>query len=299
MTDYTSDDLRSAVRATEFEIMASALGVDESELPNAPSEAIEGGDDFGDPEGWDGEPLGPEEIAAANLYNTTGINQDRPLRHAEEVEYEGQLAQAHERIAQLEAHNAELYQRADPQLQERIRQQREELYVQMIADPDRVAAYIGVLNDENQRLKLGRLDAAMEAGHRHYGDDFRRAYHAFSSMDPNNPTARQVFNDIMHSADPGESLMQWYEVVGQRGPLPPFLGGSGGPGMRLPSLNSQARGGRGGGHARMSAPHDYEATTNWDQEDEIMRYALGTPTSGGGGGGSSDEEDIFAYATRR
>ena len=134
---------RSMVRDTEFEIMAEALGVETTDLPNAPSDDIEGGDDYGDVEGWDGEPLDPKEIAARNLYgDPDGNGQDRPLQYEQEVAYQAELQQANEHIAQLQAHNAELAQRADPQLQARLAAQREEQLVQMIANPEQAARQI-------------------------------------------------------------------------------------------------------------------------------------------------------------
>ena len=152
------------VRDTEFEIMAEALGVETTDLPNAPSDDIEGGDDYGDVEGWDGEPLDPKEIAARNLYgDPDGNGQDRPLQFEQEVAYQAELQQANEHIAQLQAHNAELAQRADPQLQARLAAQREEQLVQMIANPEQAA-------DRSMRKACGRSSSQQhQPQQRHHG----------------------------------------------------------------------------------------------------------------------------------
>jgi hypothetical protein len=102
------DELRGMVRNTEFEIMAEALGVEESDLPNAPSEGFTDEEYHTGVEGWDGEPLHERELVDVNLHGHPDTGQDRPLQHAEEVGYEAALQAAHERIAALEAHSAEL-----------------------------------------------------------------------------------------------------------------------------------------------------------------------------------------------
>jgi hypothetical protein len=186
------DVVRSMVRDTEFEIMAEALGVETSDLPNAPSDDIEGGDDYGDVEGWDGEPLDPKEIAATNLYGHPDGGQDRPLQFEQEVAYQAELQQANERIAQLKAHAAELMQRADPQLQARIAAQREDAIVQLIANPEQAFAAMSEQQAYIRQLEEGRANAALGAAHRTYGRDFESAYDALNRLDPNNPTAKQI-----------------------------------------------------------------------------------------------------------
>jgi hypothetical protein len=270
------DVVRSMVRDTEFEIMAEALGVETTDLPNAPSDEIEGGDDYGDVEGWNGESLDPKEIAATNLYGHPDSGQDRPLQHEEDLNYLDQLQQANERIAQLQAHNAELAQRADPELQRRLAQQREDAIVELIARPEQAFAAMSEQQAYIRQLEEGRANAALGASHRTYGHDFEAAYDALNRLDPNNPTAKQVVRGILGDPDPGRALMEWYEVAGRQGQgrLPPFLGGSGGPGARnaFRSLNSS---GSGGGNQGSPFRQDYEARTDSSEEDDIMGYALG------------------------
>jgi len=267
--------VRGAVRDTEFEIMADALNVEPNALPNAPSEHIEGGDDFGDTEGWDGNPLGNEEVAAVNLHGHPDTGQDRPLQYAEELGYEGQIQQQRGYIDQLHARMAELEQRADPQLQERIRQQREEMIVQMIANPDAALQLIGMQNARIQQLQLGRADAAMDAGLRRFGKDFERAYDAVHRLERGNPVAQQIVHGILTDKDPRQALMDWYEVAGGRGRQPPFMGGSGGGGMRITRSLNDATGwsGSGGAHSPFSSG-DYEAATSGDEEAGIWDHAM-------------------------
>jgi hypothetical protein len=263
--------IRQMVADTDNEILAEALGVEEHELPLGRSDDIEGGDDFADVEGWDGEPLDPQEIAATNLYgDPDGNGQDRPLQHAEEVGYEAALQAANERIAALEAHSAELMQRADPELQRRLAAQREDAIVQLIANPDQAFEHINQQQAYIRALEEGRANAALAAEHRRSGRAFEAAYSALTSLDSNNPTAKQIVRGILSDPDPGRALMEWYEVAGRRGRQPPFMGGSGGPGARFTrSLNSSQS--SGGNVFRQ----DYEARTDSSEEDDVMAYALG------------------------
>jgi hypothetical protein len=263
-----------AMDDTEFEIMAEALGVETTDLPNAPSDEIEGGDDYADVEGWDGEPLDPKEIAARNLYgDPDGANQDRPLQFEQEVAYQAELQQANEHIAQLQAHNAELAQRADPQLQARLAAQREEQLVQMIANPEAAARqiYEEGLAAGRQTSNINRNNASMAAAHRTYGRDFEQAYDALQRLDPNNPVAREIVRGIMADEDPGQAILQWHESHGSRGPQAPFMGGSRRAPSAFRSLNSS---GGGGGNQGSPFRQDYEARTDSSEETDIMKWAL-------------------------
>jgi hypothetical protein len=267
--------IREAERATEFEVLAEALGVETSDLPNAPSESFVDEAYHTDVEGWDGEPLDQREIAARNLYgDPDGNGQDRPLQYEEDLNYLEQLQQANEHIAQLQAHNAELAQRADPQLQARLAAQREEQLVQMIADPERAAQqiYQEGLAAGRQASNINRNNASMAAAHRQYGADFERAYDALQRLDPNNPVAREFVRGVMADEDPGQAILQWHESYGSRGPQAPFMGGNRKTPSAFRSLNSS---GGGGGNQGSPFRQDYEARTDSSEEDDIMGYALG------------------------
>jgi hypothetical protein len=194
------------------------------------------------------------------------------LQHEEDLNYLDQLQQANERIAQLQAHNAELAQRADPELQRRLAQQREDAIVELIARPEQAFAAMSEQQAYIRQLEEGRANAALGAAHRTYGRDFEAAYDALNRLDPNNPTAKQIVRGILSDPDPGRALLEWHQVAGRQGRQPPFMGGSGGPGARLRSLNSS---GSGGGNQGSPFRQDYEARTDSSEEDDIMGYALG------------------------
>jgi hypothetical protein len=267
------DEIRGMVRNTEFEIMASALGVEESDLPNAPSESFANEEYHTGVEGWDGEPVDERELVEVNLHGHPDSGQDRPLQHAEEVGYEAALQQANERIAALEAHSAELMQRADPQLQARIAAQREDAIVQLIANPEQAFQAMSEQQARIRQLEEGRANAALGAAHRTYGRDFEAAYDALNRLDPNNPTAKSVVRGILSDPDPGRALLEWYEVTGSRGNQPPFMGGSRRASSSFRSLNNAPGGG--GGNQGSPFRQDYEARTDSSEEDDIMGYALG------------------------
>ena len=257
--------IREAERATEFEILASALGVETTDLPNAPSESFADEEYHTGVSGWDDEPLDQREIAARNLYgDPDGNGQDRPLQHEEDLNYLEQLQQANERIAQLEAHSAELAQRADPELQRRLAAEREERIVQMIANPEAAAQqiYQEGLAAGRHTSNINRNNASMAAAHRQYGKDFERAYDALQRLDPNNSVAREIVRGVMADEDPGQALLQWYEGYGSRGNQPPFMGGSRRAPSAFRSLNNSP--GSGGGNQASPFRQDYEARTRLD-----------------------------------
>jgi hypothetical protein len=268
------DELKGMVRNTEFEIMASALGVEEHELPNAPSEGFTDEEHHTGVSGWDDEPLDERELVEVNLNGHPDSGQDRPIQYQEDLDYLQQLEQANEHIAQLQAHNAELAQRADPQLQARLAAQREEQLVQMISDPERAAQqiYEQGLAAGRQASNINRNNASMAAAHRQYGKDFELAYDELQRLDPNNPVAREIVRGIMADEDPGQAILQWHESYGSRGPQAPFMGGNRKTPSAFRSLNNSP-----GGSGNQGSPfrQDYEARTDSSEEDDIMGYALG------------------------
>jgi hypothetical protein len=267
------DELKGMVRNTEFEIMASALGVEEHELPNAPSEGFTDEEHHTGVSGWDDEPLDERELVEVNLNGHPDSGQDRPVQYQEDLNYLEQLQQAKEHIEQLQAHNAELAQRADPQLQARLAAQREEQLVVMIADPERAAQqiYEQGLAAGRQASNINRNNASMAAAHRQYGADFERAYDALQRLDPGNSVARGIVQGIMADEDPGQALLQWYEGYGSRGNQPPFMGGS----RRAPSAFRSLNNSPGGNSDPFRPGSDYQAASSLNEEDDIMGYALG------------------------
>jgi hypothetical protein len=76
----------------------------------------------------------------------------------------------------------------------------------------------------------------MGAAHRAHGDEFAAAYQNLTSLDPNNPNARNLVQSIYSSDDPGKTLMEWHEMTGGQAP-PRAVGGGARRGI-MPSLNS-------------------------------------------------------------
>ena len=239
---------RSAIADTEREIFNEVMGQDEEDHPNyqnpEPDRELE------QLEGWDGTPLSEAEIAASTI---SGTDEDRPLQHAEERGYEEQLEEARQAIAVRDAWLAEIAQRADPGLQQRIAQQKEDAVVSMIADPDRALALIGNQQQQMQALVLSRADKSMEHAHHIHGRRFEEAYSQLRALDPRNPQHCALVQSIVaHPVDPGEALMGWHGSLSREtkaalasspkyGQAPPqFSRGRG-----LPSLNSQQRSGGG------------------------------------------------------
>ena len=142
----------------------------------------------------------------------------------------------------------------------------------MIANPEQAARqiYEEGLAAGRQASNINRNNASLEAARRKYGRDFEQAFHSLNSLDPGNLTAKNIVNSIMQEEDPGEAVMTWYSAIGNRGRLPPFLGGSGGPGARhmFRSLNSTPSSG-GNPFSR-----DYEAHSSLDEETDVLNYAF-------------------------
>jgi hypothetical protein len=224
-------------RATEQEIWADATGADPDTLTDNPF----GGTDryLEGVEGWDGDHLDEIEIAERNIsgdHNGQTVT-DRPVELAEELSYrdvveqrEAELAQARERIAQLET-------LADPSFQQRQAQAREEFEYQMLANPGQTLAHIAALEQRVQQQENNRANASMTAAHREHGRDFEAAYRDLTSLNPQSPLARATVQEIVNSPDPGRALMQWHgsQSTGRPAPFmagtrrgvapPPLLGG--------------------------------------------------------------------------
>jgi len=70
---------------------------------------------------------------------------------------------------------AELQQRADPGLQQRVAQQREELMYSVVANPERAIEYVSNLEGQLAGMQASRVNAALQAAHRDHGRDFEAA----------------------------------------------------------------------------------------------------------------------------
>jgi hypothetical protein len=233
--DREAHEVETLFRGTEQEIWADATGADPDTLPNNPFGSTDR--ELESVEGWDGDFLDDVEIAERNIsgdHNGQTVT-DRPVELAEELSYrdvveqrEAELAQARERIAQLET-------LADPGFQQRQAAAREEFEYQMLANPGQTLAHIAALEQRVQKQEDNRFNASMTASHREHGRGFEAAYRDLTSMDPQSPLARAIMQEIRNSPDPGRALMQWHGSQ-SNGRSPPFMAGSRGRGVAPPPL---------------------------------------------------------------
>jgi hypothetical protein len=287
--DPESETARNLIGRTEREIFADVMGQREEDLPGS----IDGDEDDSELEqvtGWDGEPLSEEEIAYRALYGDDENNFDRPLAAQHERDVFSENEELRRELAALKETNVAImgtdYVRAQQE------QERQRLHNDLIeaaldnAPGGRADQLLGTLRGQQQQIyNIGanRVEQSMQAAHEAYGADFEDAMTRLSTMNPNDPLARQIVQSITNSDDPGEALMQHWsdspilDALHDRNRPPPFM-----PGRRSASIPSRgsprtiSRGNRGGG--RLTS-----------QELEDM--------DGGGGYGRGEEEDIFNFAT--
>jgi hypothetical protein len=199
--------LNEAVRSTEQEIFDAGAGVEPKEDSGLDTslEQIEG---------WDGKPLGDEEMLEANFRGRDNTGFDRPLQLAEETnEYETAVREA----AALKAENAQLRTKYEPTIRGDAEAQRDQLRQSLIREalenPDGVLGHIETLRTSRTELDTGRVENSLRAAHEKYGPDFERIYNVLNvTRNPqhvNDPVARAIVQRIWGSPDPGEALMEW------------------------------------------------------------------------------------------
>jgi hypothetical protein len=228
---YTSTT--ELVANTEREILASAFDLEPEDLPGYIPD--DDGEDLEAVESWDGSPLSDEEQFETAINGHTESGFDRPLQLAESEGYEREIAARDEAIATMQQQLGELQQRADPGLQQRMAQQREELMYGVVANPERAIEYVSSLEGQLAAMQASRVNASLGAAHRDYGRDFEAAYKNLTSMDRNNPAARNLVQSIWDDPEPGKALMDWHQVSG--GHTPRAMGAGARQGT-IPSLNS-------------------------------------------------------------
>jgi hypothetical protein len=185
--------------------------------------------DMAEVEGWDGLPLGPEEIAHTNLYGHGWDGNDRPVAMAEEADRHEQILKSNQEL--IDAMGAVQAER-DKQQWEREKQ---DLALQVVTNPERTIDYAIAQEEQVRELKEERVNTSMGHAHREHGEDFERAYESLTSMSEKDPAACQLVQSIFNHPDPGGALMNWHASGGAGA-----LGGARpGTRMRLPSLNSQ------------------------------------------------------------
>jgi hypothetical protein len=209
--ELNDDDLRAMIRGTEAEIFNEAVGNDE--LDGTEDQLV---GDFSQAEGWDGLPLGDNEIAARTMQGDNSVNFDRPIA----METEQTLASDNYHLRQQLDAMAQAYNEhvAAPQRQAAHQQLRAQ-YEQRLQDEYGLYNLSGP-GEEHKLDRLIAKDAAeaeakerwinnsLENAHRRYGRDFDDVYADVTAMDHHHPAARAIVQDAMSTADPGESLMR-------------------------------------------------------------------------------------------
>jgi hypothetical protein len=227
--DITDADITQAVRDTEAEIWAEALGQEEPD--DQSDQFIE---DMSQAEGWDGNDLPIEEIANRNLHGDTQTGYDRPLELQDSLDLQRENDALRARDAEREAEWQQYIMQPEVERQraeqrEQVRQHLMEKYGmidsfddaktdQFIADMNAPAQAARMLNDQ-------RVEASMTHWHNTHGRDFEAAYDELTSRDPNDPYARQDVQRIVSSPDPGQALMMWHSAIqgAQQWAPPPFM----------------------------------------------------------------------------
>jgi hypothetical protein len=263
---------RERVSNSEADIFAYANEIDVETLPNYVPE--ENDRELELTEGWDGDNL-PDSEQIARILNDDPDDpgNDRPLQLAEDQRYGSEIAGRDELISEYERQIAELRQLADPGYQARMQQQRDELAMSVIANPEATLDHIAGLHSQLNQVKLNRVNASMGAAHAEHGAEFERAYKNLTSNDPANPAACNLVQSIYNDPDPGRALMDWHSVSG--GHTPRAMGANTLRGVSLPSLNTATSGGR--------APRSGGHSEGWGD---------------GGFGSDGEEADIFRHASR-
>jgi len=257
-------NIRDAVAYTEREIFAEAFDLEPSDLPGAPTEEGLEDNSLELAEGWDGEPLGEEEIAFRNLYGDGDgeILTDRPVQLAYEQEAQNEITQRDQLIEQLTEVNAELEQLADPDRQRRERQQWEDRALNAMTNIDGTLAHIDVQAQRITEQEHARINSSMRAAHEQNGRDFEEAYQSLTSLPKDDPLARQIVQSIVNSPDPGRATMAFHFGNTGASRPPPFMGGRRG----LPS----------GSSTRSARESDWPVSDygNEDYEDDIFQSAF-------------------------
>jgi hypothetical protein len=219
------------VASTEAEIFSHAAEADEALLTDDDI----ADEDLDEVEGWNGEPLFLEEIAAAAAQADPN-NNDRPLALRTEQEQTAEL------IALDKAILAQGQQfEADRKAMEWAEKRRELSYELLLPEKEAAIDQIVQQRQEIDRLNEARLNDHLNVTAERYGKERFEAAHNYLTSLPVNNVTRALVREIIESPDPGAAIIDFYEGGG----------GSGGGSRMPPSLNSQTpaagRGGRGGG----------------------------------------------------
>jgi hypothetical protein len=236
MSDVYDSTIRQMVADTEKEVFWEGIG--EQEPTDHENQLV---DELSQPEGWDGDDLGIEEIAARTMDGDNPQNFDRPVQMDNEITLSNKLAAAEQqRDAALHLYDEhvaaptrELQRTAH---REQVRQNLENQYGMFGFDDAKLDQFIADHSasvQHAQALQSARIEASMAAAHQKYGDDFLDAYNDLTAMKPDSALARDIVQTMVSTSDPGEALMQLHgnSLVRALGPSrsPPFMPRSWGP----------------------------------------------------------------------
>jgi hypothetical protein len=259
-----------AVRETEQEVFDDALGL-------APDDNAGPGEEEWT-EGWDGEPLSDEELLhqATDGFDENGNDRPLEMRREQELERDNeQLRQEREELAQ----RIDTLENGEERQAARASQLRDEFFNRygfLPTDDSRADRFFNDLASQQQQVASvhqDRINRSFEDVREEHGADFDTAFRSMTSMDPNNPTARALIQDVVNAPNPGERLMQLHHngVHGglSRNGMNPALGlagarvrpSGGGGGRRMPSSSDLADADGGFGH---SAIEQSIADSVWD-----------------------------------
>lgn len=233
-------------------------------------------------EDWNGERISIDEMAHTAEHGFHDNNIGRQMALSEGERHEAERAAWQQERDALMQQNSELQYRADPGLQQRAAQQREELTYNIISNPDAVLNHVAGLEQRLYALDQQRQNASLNAAARDYGDEFITAYGNVLKMDPNNLAARNLVQGIMADRDPGRALMDWHEMSGGQTPRAMGAPRMADPRTVIPSLNSQTPG-RSRGYSRAAPQRSSRYDDTWMDAD---------------GNSSRHDHDIYASVWR-
>jgi hypothetical protein len=201
--------ISEAMKETEDEILASAFDMTPEELRGEPESDLDPEDTLGMTEGWDGDPLPDDELAATNLYGTGQNNFDRPLELEREQVWEERHQRDQQNIAALQQQVGQQALREDPVRQQQLREQQEQAELLTMSNPRDALQYMATLQQQNQQLITDRGNYTMERAYQKHGDEWMERYNALKSgVEEGNPLYLNIRNYVMSQPDAGEALME-------------------------------------------------------------------------------------------
>lgn len=251
-----------AVRETEREI------ADDVFLDGESDQDLDYDRSHEDAEGWDGEPLGLDEIAHRNIEGDDENGFDRPLELRREQELESEVGRLREALSERDSTLDEVLNGPERQAAREavINENLYQRYGVLATDPDKARAFINDLQGAHQSVEQSRHDrvnAHLELARERYGaEDFDRAFAQITSLDPNSRVAQAIVRDILDARDPGAAIMNFVSRSG------PDLGALGLAGARTAPIRG------GGGRRGRDIDNDDGGWGRRDVEQDIFDSAF-------------------------